>query len=88
LPLHHYSSAPPGAYAFGTTLNLVACGIGRSIEGAIFGGVVGIELYKVVAAPKRRRRLTNDPTHHALLYIAVRSAVGGVLSVKSSRPER
>jgi hypothetical protein len=45
LPLHHYSSAPPGAYAFGTTLNLVACGIGRSIEGAIFGGVVGIELY-------------------------------------------
>jgi hypothetical protein len=49
LPLHYSSSAALGAYAFGT-LNLVACGIGRSIEGAIFGGVVGIELYKVVAA--------------------------------------
>jgi len=50
LPLHYSSSAALGAYAFGT-LNLIACGIGRSIEGAMFGGVVGIELYKVVAAP-------------------------------------
>jgi phosphatidylglycerol:prolipoprotein diacylglycerol transferase len=49
LPLRYSSSAAPGAYAFGT-LNLVACGIGRSIEGAMFGRVVGIELYKVVVA--------------------------------------
>ena len=42
MPLHYSSSAALGAYAFGT-LNLIACGI--------FGGVVGIELYKVVAAP-------------------------------------
>jgi len=34
-----------GPTSFGT-LSRVACGI----EGAIFGGVVGIELYKVVAA--------------------------------------
>lgn len=49
MPLHYSSSAALGVYAFGT-FNLVACGIGRSIEGAIFGGVVGMELYKVVAA--------------------------------------
>ncbi len=45
------ASAALGAYAFGT-LNLIASGmpgIGRSIEGAVFGAVVGIELYKVVA---------------------------------------
>src|SRR5947209_5305550 len=37
-----------GAYLFGT-LNMIACGrgeIARSIEGAIFGGVFGIEIYK------------------------------------------
>jgi len=44
LPLHYSSSAALGAHAFGT-FNLVVCGIGRSIERAIFGGVVGIELY-------------------------------------------
>jgi phosphatidylglycerol:prolipoprotein diacylglycerol transferase len=45
------ASAALGAYAFGT-LNLIACGmpgIGRSIEGAIFGAVVGVELYKVIS---------------------------------------
>jgi prolipoprotein diacylglyceryltransferase len=40
-----------GAYLFGT-LNMIACGqpgVARSIEGAIFGGVFGIELYKRLA---------------------------------------
>ena len=51
MPLHYSSSAALGAHAFGT-FNLVVCGIGRSIERAIFGGVVGgIERYKVFAAP-------------------------------------
>jgi prolipoprotein diacylglyceryltransferase len=42
------AGAAIGAYLFGT-LNLIACGmpgIGRSIEGAIFGAVVGVEAYK------------------------------------------
>ncbi len=41
-------SAGLGAYLFGT-LNLLACGMtgfARSIEGAIFGGIFGIEIYK------------------------------------------
>lgn len=42
------ASSGVGAYLFGT-LNMIACGrweISRSIEGAIFGGVLGIEIYK------------------------------------------
>jgi len=42
------ASAALGAYLFGT-LNMIACGqpaVARSIEGAIFGGVFGIEIYK------------------------------------------
>jgi phosphatidylglycerol---prolipoprotein diacylglyceryl transferase len=41
-------SSALGAYLFGT-LNMIACGrpeIARSIEGAIFGAVVGVEIYK------------------------------------------
>ena len=41
-------SAGVGAYMFGT-LNLIACGmpgLARSIEGAIFGAIFGVELYK------------------------------------------
>jgi hypothetical protein len=42
------SGAALGAYLFGT-LNMIACGdfaIARSIEGAIFGAVFSVELYK------------------------------------------
>ena len=45
-----------GAYLFGT-LNMIACGqpgIARSIEGAIFGAVFGVEAYKAVAGIRAR----------------------------------
>jgi len=45
-----------GAYGFGT-LNMIACGqpgIARSIEGAIFGAVFGVEAYKAVAGIRAR----------------------------------
>jgi hypothetical protein len=50
------ASAGVGAYLFGT-LNMVACGrpeLARSIEGAIFGGVLGIEIYKRFAGVTAR----------------------------------
>jgi phosphatidylglycerol:prolipoprotein diacylglycerol transferase len=49
-------SAGLGAYLFGT-LNLIACGLpglARSIEGAILGGVVGVEIYKNFAGVTAR----------------------------------
>ncbi len=42
------ASSGIGAYVFGT-LNMIACGrleLARSIEGAIFGAVFGVEIYK------------------------------------------
>jgi prolipoprotein diacylglyceryltransferase len=45
------SGSAIGAYAFGS-LNMWACGqpgIARSIEGAIFGAVAGVEIYKRIA---------------------------------------
>jgi phosphatidylglycerol:prolipoprotein diacylglycerol transferase len=50
------ASAAIGAYLFGT-LNLLACGmpgLARSIEGAIFGAVAGIEIYKRFAGISAR----------------------------------
>lgn len=50
------SGAALGAYLFGT-LNMMACavpGVGRSIEGAIFGAVVGVEIYKYFAGLRAR----------------------------------
>lgn len=50
------ASSGIGAYLFGT-LNMLACGragFARSIEGAIFGAVAGIELYKRIAGVRAR----------------------------------
>ena len=50
------ASAGLGAYLFGT-LNLIACGMpgfARSIEGAIFGAVFGVEIYKCFAGVTAR----------------------------------
>ncbi len=50
------SGSAIGAYLFGT-LNMIACGqwvIARSIEGAIFGAVLGVELYKRFAGVEAR----------------------------------
>lgn len=50
------SGSAIGAYLFGT-LNMIACGqwaIARSIEGAIFGAVLGVEVYKRFAGVKAR----------------------------------
>ena len=50
------ASSGIGAYLFGTW-NLFACGMpgfARSIEGAIFGGVVGVEIYKHFAGISMR----------------------------------
>ncbi|MDE3177233.1 MAG: prolipoprotein diacylglyceryl transferase [Pseudomonadota bacterium] len=50
------ASSGLGAYLFGT-LNMIACGrweAARSIEGAIFGAVLGIEIYKRLAGVTAR----------------------------------
>ncbi len=50
------ASAGVGAYVFGT-LNLIACGmpgVARSIEGAMVGAVVGLEIYKYFAGVRAR----------------------------------
>ncbi len=50
------ASSGLGAYVFGT-LNMIACGrweVARSIEGAIFGAVFGIEIYKRFAGVPAR----------------------------------
>ena len=50
------ASSGVGAYLFGT-LNMIACGrpeLARSIEGAIFGAVLGVEIYKHFAGVTAR----------------------------------
>ena len=50
------ASSGLGAYLFGT-LNMIACGrpeLARSIEGAIFGAVFGVEIYKAFAGVTAR----------------------------------
>jgi phosphatidylglycerol---prolipoprotein diacylglyceryl transferase len=50
------ASSGVGAYLFGT-LNMIACGrpeLARSIEGAIFGAILGVEIYKRLAGVSAR----------------------------------
>jgi len=50
------ASSGLGAYLFGT-LNMIACGrpeLARSIEGAIFGAILGVEIYKRFAGVTAR----------------------------------
>jgi phosphatidylglycerol:prolipoprotein diacylglycerol transferase len=51
-----FASSGVGAFLFGT-LNMIACGrpeLARSVEGAIFGGVLGVEIYKYFAGVTAR----------------------------------